>query len=341
MAFNFLEKKMRKITGILAGLAILMAVGIAMTGCQRTSYREYGGMVWNTTYHIIFEGPEELQDSIMMTLKDVEQSVSVFNDSSTVAKVNSQKETKVDRHFITIYNLSRKINKESGGVFDPTLAPLIEAWGFGKAHHPTADTLHIDSLLEIVGIGKTRLKNEILKKNNENITFNFSAIAKGYGVDCVADMLEKAGVENYLIEIGGEIRCLGHNSRGQDWLISIDTPSETDQNLAHESLIKISATDAGIATSGNYRNYYETDHGRYGHTISPFTGRPVKTDVLSATVICSTAMEADALATSCMALGSEKALQLCDSLGCGVMLVGDSLRVMSNQIFDSYVKRGI
>lgn len=317
-------------------LAFLTTMSLSSCG-GKNEYKIFDGMVWNTTFHIVYEGEKEMNDSIMFILGDVEKSVSFFNDSSIVSKVNRNKEYKVDDHFKNVYEMSRDINKRTKGMFDPSLGPLIEAWGFGRGHEPTADTLRIDSLLAIVGIDKTRLEGNKLIKENENTLFNFSALAKGYGVDCVADMFIRNGIQNFLIEIGGEIRCLGHNPRGENWSISIDSPAEGDMNLEHTAITTIRLKEGGVATSGNYRNFHQTAGGRYGHTISPVSGRPIKTDVLSATVIAGTTMLADALATSCMALGKEEALNLCDGLNCAVMLVLDDLSIVGNPLFDKIV----
>ena len=321
--------------GFFKHLALILLPCLLLTAACKpiNTFTTADGMVWNTTYHIVYEGGEELKDSILSVLKEVENSVSVFADNSLVSKVNRNKDQRVDRHFINVYHTSLNINQLTEGRFDPTLSPLIEAWGFGKGHQPTADTLRIDSIMEFVGIEKTRLEKDTLFKEDERISFNFSALAKGYGVDCVADMLERNGVRNFLIEIGGEIRCLGHNPKNEDWTISIDSPMEGNNAPGHFSVSEIRLTEGGVATSGNYRNFHETSDGKYGHTISPADGRPVKTDVLSATVIAPSAMLADALATSCMAIGSEAGMKLCDQLDCGVMLVLDNMSVVTNNNF--------
>lgn len=324
---------MKKRYGI-ASLTALSAIVILLNSCMSGSgFTTLDGMVWNTTYHIVYDGPENYNDSILSTLKEVENSVSVFREGSTVSKVNKSKEVEVDRYFKDVYEMSREINRKTGGMFDPTLAPLIEAWGFGRGHVATADTLRIDSLLQTVGIYKTHLKGNRIIKDNEKIAFNFSALAKGYGVDCVAEMFMRNGIRNFLIEIGGEIRCNGRNSRGEDWCISVDSPSQGDMNLEHVSLMQIYLSSGAVATSGNYRNFHTRGGEKYGHTISPVSGRPVKTDVLSATVTAPTTMLADALATSCMAMGSEEGLRLCDDMECGVMLVLTDLTIVSNEQF--------
>lgn len=216
--------------------------------------------------------------------------------------------------------MSLKINRLSEGVFDPTLGPLITAWGFGKGHRATRDTLRLDSLLAITGINRTRIENGLLLKEDARIEFNFSAIAKGYGCDRVAEMLMRNGVTNFMVEIGGEIRCGGKSPSGGRWRISVDRPLLAD-SVVHESQCILELAGGGLATSGNYRNYRREGGRVLGHTISPVTGRPVETDVLSASVVAPTAMEADALATALMALGSERAKRLVVDEGYGALLV--------------------
>lgn len=295
----------------------------SLFGCTRESdYCEQDGMVWNTTYHIVWQGAATLADSILRVTDEVGASVNVFDKNSLVSAVNCATDSlKVDRHFVKVWEMSRKINGASDGAFDPTLSPLITAWGFGKGHAATADTLRIDSLMQAVGIRKTHLRNGWLVKDNPNLQFNFSAVAKGYGCDCIAEMLRRNGVTDYMVEIGGEIRCGGRNREGGKWRISIDRPVRQSAGIRHDSQAIIEVSDCGIATSGNYRNFHGKGASAYGHTISAATGRPAKTDVLSATVVASDAMQADAVATACMALGSRKALEMCRKHGYATMLV--------------------
>lgn len=321
-----------KFSAFLFSIAFIL-VGLMFPSCgpRGMKYRLDEGMAWNTAYHITYESEHDLSDSIIRIINEIDLSLSPFNASSVVSAVNANISDSVDAHFFRVYEMSRKINAVSGGFFDPTLAPLIRAWGFGQGHEVSADTLRLDSLLRLVGIGQTRLQGMRLVKDSPEIEFNFSAIAKGYGVDCVADMLERNGVSNYLVEIGGEIRASGVNPKGTDWKIGIDRPDS--DSPSGESVLTLSLTDSGLATSGNYRNFHEAEGRRFGHTISPVTGRPVQTDVVSATVIAPTCMEADALATCCMVLGADKALALCDSLGVGVLLVSPDLTVITNDLF--------
>lgn len=311
---------MKKIFFLLFFLSF-MVVSCTRDGGKANKFIKEEGLVWNTLYHLTYLGKPELGDSVRKILEEVGHNLSVFDSTSLVSLVNSNDSTPVNRDFIRVYEMSRKINSLSGGIFDPTLSPLITAWGFGPGHKATSDTLRIDSLLRIVGIEKTRLHENILIKDDKAIQFNFSAIAKGYGCDRVAEMFQRNGVEDFMVEIGGEIRACGKNPAGNQWVISIDKPVISDSEPIHDSQVVIAFTDMGLATSGNYRNYHKSGAERYGHTISPITGRPIQTDVLSATVLASTAMEADGLATAFMAMGADKSKEAAQKLQLPVMLI--------------------
>lgn len=297
-----------------------------------SDYKSLDGMIWNTSYHVIYQSGHNLTDSIYDVLERVGNSLNVFDEASLVSRVNHTDSLNVDRHFIRVYNASRKINELSNGAFDPTLGPLIRAWGFEKGHTATGDTLRLDSLLKLTGIDRTELKGNIILKENPEIQFNFSAIAKGYGCDAIAEMLERNGVSSYLIEIGGEIRCNGHNPENGKWRISIDRPV-LSESVLHESQCVVEVGSAGIATSGNYRNFKRVKTGIYGHTISTETGRPVQTDILSATVVADDAMTADGLATAMMAIGSKKAAELAETTNTAVLLILSDGNVWQNQAF--------
>lgn len=314
-----------KLKSLLLTLAVSIPTALCFHACESSSYVMEDGMVWNTTYHITFKGSPHLRDSVMAILNDVGKSLDVFDSTSLVSRVNSADSLRVDSHFIKVYNASRLVNVASGGMFDPTLSPLITAWGFGPGHKLSADTLAIDSILEFVGIAKTRLVGDMIVKDDPRVQFNFSAVAKGYGCDEVANMFRRNGVYDYLVEIGGEIALSGKNPRGGKWKVSIDRPLQTDSTVSHDACGVIELTDAGMATSGNYRNYKKEGGKTFGHTISPLTGRPVATDVISATVIAPTAMEADAAATACMASGSEKSKAMLRQLRFeGMLILSDS-----------------
>lgn len=335
----------------------LSALTSLLGGCSSSGdFRSAEGLVWNTVYHITYESDCDLNDSIATVFNEIDRSVSVFNDSSTVSRINRNETTLTDRHFRTVYNMSRKIHEAANGQFDPTLAPLIRAWGFGQGHTVSADTLRLDSLLRIVGIKKTSLKNDSIYKEDPNIEFNFSALAKGYGVDCIASMLERNGVSNYLVEVGGEIRASGVNRSGRQWTIGIDTPVPDEDKTDNSPMTTISVSDIGLATSGNYRNFQETSaSGTFGHTISPATGRPVATDLASVTIIVPSppqsrselqvtddafpCMTADAIATACMALGLEESQDLCARLRVAALFITADLKVITNPAYRALSQR--
>ena len=263
-------------------LAALGAIGVALVFLVKPDKKEWhkpAGIVWNTEYHITYLGTTDLSDSINATFRRVELSVSPFNKASLITAVNDNRTDRLDSALITLYNTSKAINSDSHGAFDPTLSPLINAWGFGFKSGTMPTDRQIDSMLQFVGITKTRLDGNRLIKQDQRTSFNFSAIAKGYGCDEIGRMLERNGVTDYLVEVGGEIVARGNNPQGEKWHVSIDKP---------------------ILSDGE----------RYAHIISPDNGRPAKSDILSATVIAPDCMTADAYATTLMVLGFEKSKQL-------------------------------
>ena len=314
---------MRKSIRLSIGL-LLFSTGF-LTSCQNEAYQSCEGGVWNTLYHITYKGPKELADSVTKELETIGKSLNVFDTTSLVAKLNRQQGILADEHLYAVYEGSRKINKISRGRFDPTLSPLITAWGFGIGHAATADTTANDSILHFVGIDKTHLEGNEIVKEDIRTQFNFSAIAKGYGCDAIGRMFRRNGVEDYLVEIGGEISLSGVSPQGGLWKISIDAPTE-DENPEHASAIVIALTDKGIATSGNYRNYRIENGAKLAHTISAVTGRPYISEILSATVIAGNCMEADALATACMASLPDEALLMLEEYGAdGMLILPDTL----------------
>lgn len=287
-----------------------------LAGCSSDGiYRQAEGSAWHTLYHITYQSPRELDDSIRVVIDSIDSSLSFFNPESELSAINSATgDIEVSEAIRDVYTLSRRVWLMTDSVFDPSVAPAISAWGFGKGHKVSPDTLALDSLRSFVGLEKTNLTGTVIHKDDPRVEFNFSAVAKGYGVDRIAAMMERNGVGNYLIEVGGEIRASGVNQNGRLWRVAIDCPRE-DSRAGEEAVETVSFTDMGIATSGNYRNYHSaTDGSRFGHTISPRSLRPVRTDILSVTVMASTCAEADALATAAMAMGFRKASALLDSL---------------------------
>lgn len=333
---------MKKLTYIVLILIAAMVGAASCTGRRGggSATGEYSvaeGMVWNTSYHITFQGPESLRDSIIKEFDRIGQSLNVFDTASLVSRVNMGDSVAVNTDFIKVYMASVKTNKITGGAFDPTLGPLIDAWGFGRGHVASADTARIDSIMQFVGIGKTHIKYDCIVKDDARIRFNFSAIAKGYACDCIGEMLQREGVKNYLVEIGGEIAARGVSPSGIAWRVGVDAPELGAAADSKKTEAVVQLKDMGVATSGNYRNFREENGRLIGHTISARTGRPVLTDVISATVVASTATEADALATSFMALGFDESRKIIDRMNLAAMLVLTDSTMWSSPSFKKII----
>lgn len=317
-----------KITDIIpAALLTFMAVITSCTPSRDngTAYRDAEGAAWNTTYHVTYRCDKPLDDSIIAVMREVELSLSPFCKTSIISRINRNEEARPDPLLTEVFSTSLMVNRLSGGMFDPTVGPLVNLWGFGENGHDTAEPTDemIDSALRSVGIGRCALTNDGISKPSESTRFNFSAITKGFGCDMVGKMLRRNGCSDYMVEIGGEIALSGLNRRGEPWRIMIDAPIANDSTISHQRMATLSITDCGVATSGNYRNYRHSGKRTIGHTISPVTGRPIATTTLSATVVAPTAMLADALATACMAMEPDSAIAMADSIpGTGILLVG-------------------
>ena len=297
-------------------LAIIGIIGIIVVFTikpERKRWINNSGITWNTEYNIKYCHHTNLSDSIISVLREVELSVSPFNKKSRITAINENRSDTLDGYLSRLYDKSVEINRESGGAFDPTVSPLVNLWGFGYEKTGKANRQAVDSILMFVGIDKTRKEGIRIVKSDGRTTFNFSAIAKGMGCDEVGKMLERNGVTDYIVEIGGEITAKGHNPKGQKWRISIDKPINANDTVIHHSAGIVEITNCGIATSGNYRNYHTDSAGnKVAHTINPRTGVPEQSDVLSATVIAPDCMTADAYATTFMVLGLEKSKKLLD-----------------------------
>ncbi|MCD8387815.1 MAG: FAD:protein FMN transferase [Bacteroidales bacterium] len=301
--------------------SIFLCLGIlvVLAGCHQEQYRTASGATWGTTYHITYKSDSDLSDSIIHEMRKIDMSLSAFEDNSLVSRINGGDSTvRANDQVRDVMALSQQVCSISGGAFDPTVAPLINLWGFGyrdnQLDRPTQEM--IDSALATVGIMQCAVLDDgtVVKKTPET-EFNFSAVAKGYGVDQVAAMLRRNGCDNYMVEIGGEIALGGKSPRGGAWHIQIDAPiPDSGVGVDHSRLSVIELTDRCIATSGNYRNYRMTADGTVGHTISPVTGMPVATRTLSATIIAPTTALADALATAAMAMPAPDAMEMLQGL---------------------------
>lgn len=281
-----------------------------LVSCATESYIKDSGMVFGTTYSITYQYHENLKSDIEGVMQQVDNSLSPFNKSSVITAINNNTSTKADKYLTEVFTLAQTVNKETDGAFDITVAPLVNAWGFGFRSGTRPTDAQTDSLLTIVGQEKVTLKDGEIIKSDPRIMLDCSAIAKGFGVDKVAEFLAGKGIENFLVEIGGEISARGKNSRGTEWNIGVTKPVDDSLSINQENQAVLQITDKAMATSGNYRNFYYEGGKKYAHTINPHTGKPAQSDILSATVIAQTCAVADAYATAFMVLGSEKAKEI-------------------------------
>ena len=270
------------------------------------------GMIFGTVFHAKYQYKEDLLQEIMRELNAVDASLSMFNPNSCISKVNKGETDEADSLLACVFQLAQAISKVTDGAFDVTVAPLVNAWGFGFKNDVLPDSAIIDSLMSFVGWEKVRIQEMHIQKDDPRIIMDFSAIAKGYGADQVAKLMKQKGIENYMIEIGGEIVCGGKNQNNENWKIGINKPTD-DPTSTNQELDKIlNLTDCAMATSGNYRNFYVKDGKRIAHTIDPKSGYPVQHSVLSSTVLAPSCAMADGFATSFMVMGLEKAKQILD-----------------------------
>lgn len=292
-------------------LGYIVVVLLLLSGCNRPIKYQYAeGKMYGTFYHISYLFSEDLHTQLREEMNAVNASLSMFDPSSVISKINRNESEETDSLFRKMFDMALWVYQQTDGGFDITVAPLVNAWGFGLKQGVFPDSAHIDSLLTLVGMDKLELTDGRLRKALSGVQLDASSIAKGLGVDLVAEYLDRKGVTDYMVEIGGEIRVKGHSSKGGSWRIGIDRP-EDDPTAQHRQLQMILGIDSGaLATSGNYRNFYIHEGRKYAHTINPKSGYPVQTEVLSASIYAQTCMEADAYATGCMVLGLEKAKEL-------------------------------
>ena len=291
---------------------VLLIVGTVVIIRHQSSipYQHNSGMVFGTTYNITYQCDSNLHNSIIRELEKVDEALSPFNKKSVITAVNNNHDIEVNDMFADVFLLAQKISDDTGGDFDITVAPLVNAWGFGFKNGTQPTKHNIDSLKNIIGYKKVRLEGRKVVKKDKRLMLDCSSIAKGYGSDVVARFLQKRGVKNYMVEIGGEIVTKGISPKRVPWKIGVTRPVDDSLSVSKELQSVINVTDKAMATSGNYRNFYYKNGKKYAHTIDPHTGYPVQHNILSATVIADNCATADAYATAFMVMGLEKAQKL-------------------------------
>lgn len=295
--------------------ALMLAVLIIPAySCRKTiTFDNFGGFAQGTTYSIVFGNngtidPQNLKSDVEKILKEFDLSLSLYVDSSILSKVNRNENVMVDRYFTEAFLLSADISDLTGGAFDITVGPLVKAWGFGPDDYRNFSESKLDSLLNLVGMGKISLENGRLVKTNPSISLDFNAIAQGYSVDVVAEFLDSKGIKSYLVEIGGEVKAKG-DKNGVLWRIGIDRPEDNNNMPGNNLQAIISIKDRSLATSGNYRKFYVENGVKYSHTIDPVTGYPARNTLLSATILAEDCATADGLATACMVMGKDRTIE--------------------------------
>ena len=270
-------------------------------------YQRYSDFVFGTTFTVTYQCDSDMSQSIKAELMKVDYSLSPFNKESVITAINNNEDVKPDKMFMDVFQLAMDVSRETDGAFDITVAPLVNAWGFGfkSGEKPTAR--QVDSLRHIIGYQKISVDHGKIRKQDPRMMLDCSAIAKGYGTDVVANFLRSRGVKNFMVEIGGEVVTCGVNPERLPWKVGVIKPEDDSLSVSHELQTILNVTDIAMATSGNYRNFYYQGGRKYAHTIDPMTGYPVQHNILSATVLAKTCAQADAYATSFMVMGLDKA----------------------------------
>lgn len=292
---------------------VLLILGTCIILKKQPPFRTNEGFVFGTVYKITYQSDTDLKAEIEKELQKVDQSLSPFNPQSVISHINRNEPAALDSFFVQVFHLAQRVSEETQGAFDITIAPLVNAWGFGFKQSTGVDSLTIDSLLQFTGYRKVALQGEQIVKQDPRMMLDCSAIAKGFGVDAVARLLANQGIKNYLVDIGGEVVVSGKNPKMNAWQIGINKPIDDSLSINQELQTVLAISDVGMATSGNYRNFYYKGGKKYAHTIDPRNGYPVQQRILSSTVIAQDCATADAYATAFMVMGLEAAQAFCEA----------------------------
>jgi len=294
-----------------------LIMGLALLAACKTQPKKMvlQGLAQGSYYAITYydEQGRDFQHEIDSIFHAVDLSVNLWVDSSVISKVNRNEDVVLDDIFIDNFNIAQHAAELSGGYFDPTISPIVAAWGFSYKHGDSITPQLIDSLRQLVDYHKVRIEDGQVVKDDPAITLDFNAVAQGYTSDMIAAFLDSKGIKNYLVDTGGEIMAKGGKPNGKSWIVGIEKPAD---NWDSEQVVqtRIALRDKGLVTSGSTRKYVERDGKRYSHCIDPHTGYPVEHQVLSVTVLAETSVWADALASICMVMGMEQSLPLIERM---------------------------
>lgn len=324
-------------------LTLLLAI---VVGCgARPEIIQLEGTKMGTSYRITVVAdqlaPDDLHQRIDDLLSTVDNSMSTYKSDSELSRFNRLpvgQQMQISPEFARVLQISRDIWQRSGGAFDPTIGPLVDLWGFGPtlSDNTAPSAQQVSVALESTGFQHIVLAQQQLSKRHP-VQLDLSAVAKGYAVDLVADLLEMLALPDYLVEVGGEIRVSGLNPDGQPWRIAIEQPT-----LISSVDRIISVADRSVATSGDYRNYFEQQGTRYSHILDPRTGSPIQHNLASVTVLAASCAEADAWATAFLVMGPEQSRILADKLGIPIYLLvgrGDTFEHMKSDQFAPYMQQ--
>lgn len=300
-------------------LSILLALFLSSCAPKQDEgpYLKIQGFTQGTTYVITYQSADSvnLNTVVDSLLHDFDLSLSTYIPNSIISKINDNDSLVIpDEKLLAVWEEALRINELSEGAFDITVGPLIDAWGFGPGMKLDLDSIVIDSLMKYVGMDKLSVKDERFVKTHPEIRLDVNAIAQGYSVDLLSDYFKEIGLKNFLINVGGEIRVSGVNPAGSEWKVGVDKPIFGNALPGQELQAVLKLKDISLASSGNYRKFYEVDGKKIVHTLDPATGYTKMSQLLGATIITESCMTADALATACMVMGPEKAKEFISGL---------------------------
>lgn len=292
-------------------LLFFTATSLLLTSCNTKKVNKIEGTAFGTIYHIVYTGPESatLKQQVDSVLADVNKTFSIFDTTSLISRINRGETDLGNDDLLRVLRASLKVSEQTDGAFDCTIQPLIELWGFGRQNQKqVVPQALIDSVLQFTGCQRVGIDQNRILKEDSRTQLNFNAIAKGFAVDKVGEFLETQKYNNFVVEIGGEVVTRGKKN-GKPWKVGIQIPTQTADGPV-ESNETFELEDMAVATSGDYRNFFEQDGQRYTHILDPKTGKPEQTNLLSVSVITTTCAVADAYATAFMVLGIEKASEI-------------------------------
>jgi thiamine biosynthesis lipoprotein len=296
-------------------ISSFLLIVFTVVSCKEkpASIESFAGFTQGTTYSVVYDNnkkisPDELKTEVEKILSDFDMSLSLYKDSSVISRINRNEDVVPDEYFKEVFKQSVYISEITDGAFDITVGPLVKAWGFGPDSHKNFTEAKRDSLMKLVGMDKVSLVNGKLVKSDPAINLDVNAIAQGYSVDVLCSFLDKKGFSNYLIEVGGEVRARGTKA-GAHWRIGIDKPADNNMSPGETLQAIIRISDKALATSGNYRKFYVENGVKYSHTIDPKTGYPAKNNLLSATILADDCATSDGIATACMVMGMDAAIE--------------------------------